>query len=237
MWGLGLKARAGGSSRTWSRRERSSCPPAPASGTRHIFLPKPDQRHRGIIYEHCGASGFAVAKNISRRSHQRGRREHHGERERQFAQSVPDAADVCGHCMGRRFRAHAISPQAVNNQVNIPSDGGLAMANIFSTEIAFDGFNYWISNINSSPHQLQFDHDHHPDEQRGQPSAGVEQSGQHAGAVLPVRVGHEHVGGGRVGRAGVDAGFFCESFHADQPQPGAAQGDAHQRRAGEPGRL
>ena len=48
--------------------------------------------------------------------------------------------------------------------------------------------------------------------------------------VLPLRNRHEHVGGGRVGRAGVDAGLFHQPM-AYAAQPGLAQGDAHQRRA------
>ena len=49
-------------------------------------------------------------------------------------------------------------------------------------------------------------------------------------ALLPLRNRHEHVGGGRVGRAGVDAGLFHQHA-ANHAQPGAAQGHAHQRRA------
>ena len=54
---------------------------------------------------------------------------------------------------GAPFPGTAISP-AIPNQVNIPSDGGYAMADIFNNEKLY-GFNYGISNINSSP--ISFD--------------------------------------------------------------------------------
>ncbi len=56
--------------------------------------------------------------------------------------------------IGAPYFPAPITPQAISNQVNIPSDGGYAMADIFNSEGLY-GFNYAIGNINSSP--ISFD--------------------------------------------------------------------------------
>ena len=131
---------------------------------------------------------------------------------------------------------------STNDPVVIPGDPNAPagyLQSILNTE-GFWGFNYGISNNTAQPISFDLTTDLITTNNPGDyflvlsnlnQIIGTPYHGQHrAGAVLPLRNRHEHVGGGCVRGAGVDAGLFHQ-YTAKHAQPGIAEGDAHQRRA------
>ena len=116
-----------------------------------------------------------------------------------------------------------------NNQVNIPPDGGLTIADLLNSETLF-GFNYGVSNVTSQPISFDVTTTITTTNAVGNGGRVLSNLDNTLGPYYRFESGTSMAAADVSGHAGADAGFFHQHA-ARHAQPGAAQGAAHQRRA------